>query len=176
MSYGARHGGRWGTLLLDCRATHDKTFSLHDLTLTYHLSSFNNTSDLLFLLSALAWRASWYLLYTHSNCLLVPLIKNIPLFDAIVDICLRLHRYCQPNCGPASPGPPVDRPGSYLDLYRHAMVAHSDYISSTPTHAVTLALLDLAVDLLSTVLSMEAGALQCSCVRAKVIGREMKNS
>ena len=69
---------------------HDKTFSLHDLTLTYHLSSFNNTSDLLFLLSALAWRASWYLLYTHSNCLLVPLIKNIPLFDAIVDDCLRL--------------------------------------------------------------------------------------
>ena len=58
--------------------------------ITYHLSNLSRTSDLEFLLSALAWRASWYLFNTKSNCLVVPLRKNCALLDAIVGDWLRL--------------------------------------------------------------------------------------
>lgn len=91
---------------------------LHSHYHTYHLSSLSNTSDLEFLLSALAWRASWYLFNTKSNCLLVPLRKNCALLDAIVADCIRLHTgYCQPRRGrvrgplpPARPARPSRAP------------------------------------------------------------------
>ena len=53
----------------------------------------------------MAWRASWYLLYTNSNCLFVPLIKNCALFDAIVGDCIRLQPLptlrSEPSCVPS---------------------------------------------------------------------------